>query len=78
MPPINAALAYRTMQVARSCLGHSCPGKMATDLYDLLVRLVVDLYRGDCLLHIAQNHIQVLVVRLKHTTYKLEMAEWKE
>ena len=33
-------------------------------LVDLLVRLLVNVHRGDRLLDVAENHVQVLVVRL--------------
>jgi len=38
---------------------------------NLFVRLVVDLYARDHLLHVAQNHIQVLIVRLCRATRKV-------
>ena len=38
--------------------------ELRSHLDDLLVRFVVDLHRGDDLLHVPQDHVQVLVVRL--------------
>ena len=44
--------------------GQSCGGEGRAHLDDLLEGLLVDVHHGDGLLHLAQQDVQVLVVRL--------------
>lgn len=46
-------------------------------LVEFFVRLLVDLHRRHRLLHVTQDHVEVLIVRLGHTNtqkYELMMA----